>query len=158
MGLISCTRQVREAAIGKAPPWARPSEARPEGPASKPPIACCVLRSVTCNVASKVIQNSGELGGTSEEHEEGIPEGRASFHAARGGPPLPMPWSSRRVGSGSDVDGFWETTVNAPRPLITQCHFGRAILGNLALSLVWPFFELPKTLRVIQNSVELTIR
>ena len=23
----------------------------------------------------------GELGGTSEEHEEGIPEGRASFHA-----------------------------------------------------------------------------
>ena len=47
------------------------------------------------------------------------------------------------VGRGSDVEGFWETTANAPRPLITRRHFGhfgRAILGNLAL---WPFFELP---------------
>ena len=35
-----------------------------------------------------------------------------------------------------------------PRPLITRRHFGRAILGNLALFVVSPLFELPKPAEV----------
>ena len=40
----------------------------------------------------------------------------------------------------SEVGGFLRTTVNAPRPLITQRHFTRAIFGNLALFVVQPVF------------------
>ena len=78
----------------------------------------------------------GELGGAPEEHEEGIPEGR--FVPRRRAedllsqcPGVPSPGG---LEGDQMLKGFWEATVNAPRPLITRRHlfFCRAMQTCLA--------------------------